>query len=79
MTSNYKYYIDSSENPSSNPEDALDGPYAVLENAQEQARIFATGKPGVEFYVNRVTTSIVQVYRAESVISLETEVLDASQ
>lgn len=74
-TSMPKYYIDSSENPSSDPADALDGPYEDLAKAQEIARKYAFSKPETEFYVNSVKTVTTQVYRATARMELETEVI----
>ena len=71
-----KYYIDSSENPSSQPEDAIDGPFLDLANAQEMAIALAEERPGTIFYVNAVEVIIKQVYKAEGVVEMKTEVMN---
>lgn len=71
-----QYYIDSSENASDDPKDALDGPYDVLENAQSAAREMASKKPGTIFYVNEVRAVVTQVYIAEAVMQMKTEVVN---
>lgn len=73
------YYVDSSENPSSNPEDSLAGPYSGLSDAQEAARAYASGNPGCIYYVNAVKTIVTQVYIAEAVTTMRTEIVDNPQ
>lgn len=71
-----KYYLDSSENSSPDPDHAIDT-YATIGQAQAAAIAAAKAQPGTEFYVNEVVTTYRVVYRAQATIDVKTEVLDA--
>ena len=70
------YYIDNSENPSSKPEDAIEGPHVNLEYAQQRAIELAKKSPGTEYYVNATVTTVVQVYRTCAHLTVESEIVE---
>lgn len=70
-----QYYVDSSENDSSNREDAIEGPYSDLSWAQGRAIALAKQNPDREYYVNTYRVEAVQVFRTVARVELESEVI----
>lgn len=71
------YYLDSSENVSDRPEDALAW-YDSLTEAQEGAVLAAREHPTRIYYVREITRSHRLVYQAEATINLDTKVIDGT-
>lgn len=76
--SDRKFYLDSSENASDEPECALSW-HETIEQARAAAQEAAVKNPGTLFFVNEVISTYKCIYRAEATVSLETEILDSAK
>lgn len=72
-----KFYLDSSVSPSEEPEDALSW-HDTEDDARTAAQVAAIKAPGTIFYVHKVISTHVCVYKAEAKVDLSTEVMDGT-
>lgn len=72
-----KFYLDSSENSSDEPKDALAW-FPTIEVAQQAAADAAIAKPGRIYFIHEVVTSHRLVYKAEATVDVMTEVVDGT-